>query len=241
MNKFQSSLRMKKQTSRNLDAQLKENLFEIPILRTHNNNFIVKVDEDTKFESRLNFPINENRCGLTLFNFEVKEKNKEIRRLKKIIRKKNLIIRQKILENKALKREFEEDECSDEEEEIKEGSNIIMINENEENVFDSFYDDDIDPDNMTYEELLELQERIGFVCKGFSEKEIKRIPKVKYSTKKAKTKKYDEMCTICQYKYKSGEELRFLNCNHSFHLECVDPWFKKEKICPNCKIEVVLI
>lgn len=30
-----------------------------------------------------------------------------------------------------------------------------------------------DPDNMTYEQLLELQEKIGYVNKGLSEEDIK--------------------------------------------------------------------
>jgi hypothetical protein len=34
---------------------------------------------------------------------------------------------------------------------------------------------DIDPDNMTYEELLQLEEKIGSVSKGLTETQIKKL------------------------------------------------------------------
>jgi hypothetical protein len=36
----------------------------------------------------------------------------------------------------------------------------------------------INPDNMTYEEILALQERIGFVSKGVPKSQIDRLPKM---------------------------------------------------------------
>ena len=37
----------------------------------------------------------------------------------------------------------------------------------------------INPDNMTYEELLALQDRIGFVSKGLTREQINSFPKMK--------------------------------------------------------------
>ncbi len=37
----------------------------------------------------------------------------------------------------------------------------------------------VNPDNMSYEELLALQERIGFVSKGLSKERINSFPKMK--------------------------------------------------------------
>lgn len=37
----------------------------------------------------------------------------------------------------------------------------------------------INPDNMSYEELLALQDRIGFVSKGLSREQINNFPKLK--------------------------------------------------------------
>lgn len=34
---------------------------------------------------------------------------------------------------------------------------------------------EIDPDNMTYEELLQLEEKMGTVCKGFNEQQLASI------------------------------------------------------------------
>lgn len=37
----------------------------------------------------------------------------------------------------------------------------------------------VNPDNMTYEELLALQERIGYVSKGLTRDQIKSFPKIR--------------------------------------------------------------
>ena len=37
----------------------------------------------------------------------------------------------------------------------------------------------VNPDNMTYEELIALQERIGFVSKGLTREQINSFPKLK--------------------------------------------------------------
>ena len=48
----------------------------------------------------------------------------------------------------------------------------------------------VNPDNMTYEELLALQERIGYVSKGLTREKINKFPKMRknqvisYLTKK---------------------------------------------------------
>jgi hypothetical protein len=39
----------------------------------------------------------------------------------------------------------------------------------------------INPDEMTYEQLLELQEKIGYVEKGFKQEEVEKIPLIKYN------------------------------------------------------------
>ena len=181
-------------------------------------------------------------------NSNEKDKDKEIRRLKKIIRNKDSTIRTREIENRYLKNELEKLKSKARKKSLgvhSNSSNIVIVDEEVENLVSdqenniSSYNN-IDPDRMTYEELLELQDKIGYVSKGFNDKEIRLSPKIKYSRNKAKCKKLDELCTVCQYCFNSDEDLRFLNCNHSFHTECVDHWFRKEKICPNCKEEVIL-
>ena len=47
------------------------------------------------------------------------------------------------------------------------------------------------PDTMTYEQLLELEEKVGSVNKGFSKEDIQKLPSFKY-TKSYKSDKNDD-------------------------------------------------
>ncbi|XP_019057965.1 PREDICTED: E3 ubiquitin-protein ligase MBR1 [Tarenaya hassleriana] len=103
-------------------------------------------------------------------------------------------------------------------------------------VFDShdhFRDLRLDVDNMSYEQLLELGDRIGYVNTGLKEEEINRcLRKIKPSISDA-----DKKCSICQEEYGIDEETGKLNCGHSFHVECVKQWLSRKNACPVCKTE----
>lgn len=43
----------------------------------------------------------------------------------------------------------------------------------------------------------------------------------------------EAFCSICQEK--SVVLLRQLNCQHSFHISCIDMWLENNKTCPLCK------
>ncbi|KAI9088412.1 hypothetical protein K1719_029861 [Acacia pycnantha] len=46
-------------------------------------------------------------------------------------------------------------------------------------------------------------------------------------------------CAICLDDFKEGDTGRLLpNCNHFFHLNCIDEWLRTNKTCPLCR-EVV--
>lgn len=51
---------------------------------------------------------------------------------------------------------------------------------------------DIDPDNMTYEELLQLEERMGKVSKGITDQDYQAIPRMR-----AAKHQQEELCSIC--------------------------------------------
>ncbi|KAK6945716.1 Zinc finger, RING-type [Dillenia turbinata] len=99
------------------------------------------------------------------------------------------------------------------------------------------HEDDVDPDNMTFEERQSLGESIGSVCRGLSEEDIARLPTSKYNSgwfsKKNDSK--DNQCVICYSKYRNGDKLTSLLCAHQYHSECVTKWLKLNKIQPDCK------
>ena len=89
-------------------------------------------------------------------------------------------------------------------------------------------------DNMSYEELLALEERMGNVNKGLSQEKLDKIPTQKFS----RYKFIDDKCIICQYEFQSNEKVKVLPCKHCFHPDCIDEWLKNQKACPYCKTEV---
>ncbi|KAJ4759453.1 RING/U-box superfamily protein [Rhynchospora pubera] len=100
-------------------------------------------------------------------------------------------------------------------------------------------DDDIDPDNMTYEELQQLGETIGTQSRGLSDKLIARLPKSTYKAGGLFSRKdKHEECIICCMKYENKEKLIILPCNHKYHNTCVTKWLKINKTCPVCGKEV---
>ncbi|KAG9140684.1 hypothetical protein Leryth_006883, partial [Lithospermum erythrorhizon] len=79
-------------------------------------------------------------------------------------------------------------------------------------------EDDIDPDNMTYEELHSLGEDVGHESKGLSDDIISRLPTFKF---KADSKKStDEQCVICCSEFMDGAQLITLPCAHRYDSEC---------------------
>lgn len=93
---------------------------------------------------------------------------------------------------------------------------------------------EVDVDNMTYEELLELEEKIGSVSKGLTEEQIQKLPKKVYQLDQP-----EELCSVCYYHAKENEEMTILPCKHTFHSECIKEWLRKEKMCPMCKQEII--
>ena len=103
----------------------------------------------------------------------------------------------------------------------------------EQDIIDQLYPD---PDKMTYEQLLEMEENMGSVSKGLTKKQINKIPKIIYN--KNKFKNDDNKCVVCQYEFKNGENVTKLSCGHLFHADCVDTWLSKNKVCPMCHKEI---
>ncbi|KAG5009436.1 hypothetical protein JHK87_017951 [Glycine soja] len=107
---------------------------------------------------------------------------------------------------------------------------------------DQFRDWRLDVDNMSYEQLLELGERIGYVNTGLKEDEMGlNIRKVKPSSSNDASKhQLDKKCSVCQEEYESDDELGRLKCDHSYHFQCIKQWLVHKNFCPVCKQEVVV-
>lgn len=94
------------------------------------------------------------------------------------------------------------------------------------------------PDLMSYEELLQLEDRNGRVCKGLSEEEIEALEGKEWEGREGE----DEVsCSICFCAFNHGQTFKMLPaCNHEYHAECIDQWLLNEKRCPVCNVEVVV-
>lgn len=102
-------------------------------------------------------------------------------------------------------------------------------------MYDRHRDMRLDVDNMSYEELLALEERIGNVSTGLSEETIvNNLKQQKYSVAVG-AKVEAEPCCICQEEYNDGEDLGTLDCGHDFHAGCVKQWLMHKNWCPICK------
>ncbi|WVZ99499.1 hypothetical protein U9M48_044782 [Paspalum notatum var. saurae] len=108
-------------------------------------------------------------------------------------------------------------------------------------MYDQYQDWRLDVDNMTYEELLDLEDRIGYVSTGLREDEIiGSLRMVKYSAFNPKhfSTEMDRRCSICQEEFEPNEETGKLSCGHGYHVHCIKQWLSRKNACPVCKTTV---
>ncbi|XP_057770533.1 E3 ubiquitin-protein ligase RDUF2-like [Salvia miltiorrhiza] len=109
---------------------------------------------------------------------------------------------------------------------------------------DRYRDLRLDTDNMSYEELLELSDRIGYVSTGLRDDEITRClgtTKVAPSTDLSLhfTSEMERKCSICQEEYEADDETGKLYCGHFYHIYCIKQWLRQKSSCPICKTSVM--
>ncbi|KAI4328615.1 hypothetical protein L6164_020953 [Bauhinia variegata] len=97
--------------------------------------------------------------------------------------------------------------------------------------------EDVDPDELSYEELLALGEVVGTESRGLSTDTLASLPSVKYKMGSDQHGSNDT-CVICRVDYEDGESLTVLSCKHLYHPECINNWLKINKVCPVCSAEV---
>uniref|UniRef100_A0A2N9IFM7 RING-type E3 ubiquitin transferase n=1 Tax=Fagus sylvatica TaxID=28930 RepID=A0A2N9IFM7_FAGSY len=98
----------------------------------------------------------------------------------------------------------------------------------------------LDVDNMSYEELLALEERIGDVSTGLNEDTILKSMKQRKYVFAIESLPDLEPCCICQEEYAVGDDLGALDCGHDFHTNCIKQWLMQKNLCPICKTTALL-
>lgn len=106
----------------------------------------------------------------------------------------------------------------------------------------------------TYEDFMDLIERMGNVNRSATDTEINSLPTHQYkppkgtlsqgrsatagassSARKEDDESEDIKCSICLGDYEPNEEVKHMLCGHMFHSDCLDRWLKINRTCPICK------
>ncbi|KAL0924337.1 hypothetical protein M5K25_005153 [Dendrobium thyrsiflorum] len=112
------------------------------------------------------------------------------------------------------------------------------------NAIDHHEDMRLDIDDMSYEELLALEEHIGVVKTGLSEEFIIKHLKMKTYVPQetalsleplTQLLKENETCSICQVEYEEDEIIGSIDCGHAYHADCIKQWLLIKNLCPICK------
>ncbi|XP_027354849.1 E3 ubiquitin-protein ligase MBR2-like isoform X1 [Abrus precatorius] len=110
------------------------------------------------------------------------------------------------------------------------------------NFYDPHREMRLDIDNMSYEQLLALEERMGTVSTAVTEEALSEcLKKSFYQSNAAEScneDKDDIKCSICQEEYVVADEVGSLQCEHMYHVVCIQQWLRLKNWCPICKASV---
>lgn len=72
---------------------------------------------------------------------------------------------------------------------------------------------------------------------GLKKRDLRRIPVAVYSSgENSGPRMAATECPICLSEFLDGEKVRVLpDCNHGFHVRCIDTWLASHSSCPNCR------
>ncbi|OIV96530.1 hypothetical protein TanjilG_07922 [Lupinus angustifolius] len=114
------------------------------------------------------------------------------------------------------------------------------------NFYDQHRDMRLDIDNMSYEELLALEERMGTVSTALTEEALSESLKRSFyqplprddEAESSNEHKDDTKCSICQEDYLVADEVGSLKCEHKYHVVCIQQWLRLKNWCPICKAPI---
>eukprot|EP00268_Persea_americana_P001553 TRINITY_DN10478_c0_g2_i1.p1 TRINITY_DN10478_c0_g2~~TRINITY_DN10478_c0_g2_i1.p1 ORF type:complete len:352 (+),score=45.21 TRINITY_DN10478_c0_g2_i1:563-1618(+) len=97
--------------------------------------------------------------------------------------------------------------------------------------------------DASYEELLALEERIGNVNTGLSERTIINCLQTRTHTSCTTSSDHDEssemdqnsICVVCQAEYEENDNIGILGCGQEYHVDCIKQWLLLKNLCPMCK------
>ncbi|CAM9000571.1 unnamed protein product [Rhodiola kirilowii] len=75
--------------------------------------------------------------------------------------------------------------------------------------------------------------------RGLDETSIRTIPIFRYKNSGGFNDRTLCECAVCLSEFEEEEKLRFIpNCNHMFHIDCIDVWLQNNANCPLCRTSI---
>lgn len=105
-------------------------------------------------------------------------------------------------------------------------------------------------DLLTYSGLLEQflmtnsRRQDDVFSRSMEEYQFNRNPRIRLDIipHSCKNMEVDMNCSVCQEKFKLGENLSTLEqCNHTFHYQCLQEWGKYKQECPLCRSVIPIL
>ncbi|CAI8603060.1 unnamed protein product [Vicia faba] len=79
----------------------------------------------------------------------------------------------------------------------------------------------------------------GLEPRGLDEAVIRLIPVIHFKTEDENRESSE--CAVCLNDFQQDEKLRIIpNCNHVFHIDCIDVWLQNNANCPLCRTSISL-
>lgn len=92
-----------------------------------------------------------------------------------------------------------------------------------------------------YEEQSSTNSNVASEPKGLDESMIQSIPVINFKKERDYGERSFCECVVCLNEFQQDEKLRVIpNCNHVFHIDCVDLWLQNNANCPLCRRRISL-
>lgn len=96
--------------------------------------------------------------------------------------------------------------------------------------------DSSDSSDSPRQRIVESREMIRRATRGLDQRTIETYKKMELGENIRLPGTNGTVCLICLSEYASKETVRFIpECNHCFHVECIDVWLKIHGSCPICR------